>query len=109
MPVQKRFFFVLAILIAGAVLASLERVETDVSLSSVSEIWADVLRDTDQFGFQLTRVSDQKEMRIGTEIKTAIQTWGTEDPEAAKYVTAVAQTMLPHIRQIGRASCRERV
>jgi predicted Zn-dependent protease len=89
---------VFAALIAGAVLASIGDRSPDVSLASVREIWADVLRDADQVGLKVTRVSIAEEMGIGVEMNSTMNL-GATDPEAERYVSAVAARMLPYIRR----------
>jgi len=45
-----RFFVVLALFAAGAILATRGTADPDVSLSSLTELWSDALRDADQVG-----------------------------------------------------------
>ena len=90
---------VLAVLLLGGAAVLLGDIEHGVSFSSILEIWADVLRDTDQFGFRLTRVSAPEEIRVGKELAGEIARWWREDPEWAPYVSAVGRTLLPHIHR----------
>jgi len=69
-----------------------------VDLSSVMEVWGDVLRDADRFGLQLTRVSDREEMALG-EKASGYRKQGNEEWTA--YVSAVGQTLTPHVRRKG--------
>lgn len=98
MKIRAGFPIILVLLVAGGVLASLGERNPDVSLSSVREIWADVLRDADQVGLKVTRVTGEEEMRLGAEMHGATS-WGREDAEAARYVTAVAARLTPHVRR----------
>jgi hypothetical protein len=59
---RTRFYLVLASLIAGAALATRGTPDPVVSLESLTELWSDTLRDTDQIGMKVTRVSDADEM-----------------------------------------------
>ncbi len=95
------FVVVLSILIVAGIVVAAGEIERDVSLSSVLEVWGDVLRDADQFGFQLTRVSNEEEMRVGRELAGRVTRWWREDPERAKYVAAVGARLLPHVRRKG--------
>jgi predicted Zn-dependent protease len=95
------FSLVLTLLIAGATLATFGYPDPPVSLASVAELWTDALRDTDQIGMHLTRVSDAEEMRIGSDLARAPETFGTEDPAATVYLTGVAQSLLPHVQRPG--------
>jgi predicted Zn-dependent protease len=94
-----RFLIVLAFLAAGAVLATRGTADPDVSLSSLVELWSDALRDADQVGMKLTRVSDAEEMRIGSDLARGITE--TEDATETAYVKAVAQPLLAHVRRQG--------
>src|SRR5258708_8762993 len=94
-----RFFVVLAWLAAGAALANRGTADPDVSLSSLVELWSDALRDADQVGMKLTRVSDAEEMRIGSDLARGITE--TEDEAETAYVKAVAQPLLAHVRRQG--------
>ncbi len=97
--IRIRFFIVLALLAAGAVLATRGTADPDVSLSSLVELWSDALRDADQVGMKLTRVSDAEEMRIGSDLARGITETGDEADTA--YVKAVAQPLLAHVRRQG--------
>lgn len=96
---RRGFIVVLVMLLAGGGGVLLGDFEEDVSLSSVLEIWGDVLRDADQFGLRLTRVSDREEMELGEEISQSIS-W-QENPEWTTYVAAVGKTLLPYVRRTG--------
>lgn len=79
----------------------LGEMQTDVSLSSTSEIWGDLLRDADQFGFQLTRLSDQQEMELGNRLAAAMLANRATDPAWETYVSQVGATLSPHLRRQG--------
>lgn len=94
-----RFFVVLVLLAAGAALATRGTADPDVGLSSVVELWTDALRDADQVGMKLTRMSDAEEMKIGSDLASGITE--TEDAAATDYVKAVAQPLVAHVRRQG--------
>jgi hypothetical protein len=71
-----RFALVFALLAVGGVLATRGTPDPQVSLASVVELWSDTLRDTDQIGMKLTRVSDAEEMKIGADRPEVSRTWG---------------------------------
>ena len=96
-----KLIVVLALLLGGAVLATRGTADSEVSLSSLVDLWSDALRDTDQIGMKLTRVSDAEEMRIGAELARGVSDFGSEDAAAAAYVAGVAQPILPHLRRQG--------
>jgi beta-barrel assembly-enhancing protease len=93
------FYALLILMLACGAAVSLGELDPNVSLDSAREIWSDVLRDVDQFGLHATRVSADKEMQLGAEIAEHIKTWGSEDPDASKYVAAVAAELLPHVNR----------
>lgn len=99
------YLILLMVLFLGAALAVYvgETDEEPADFSSVMEIWGDVLRDLDEFGLQLTRVSDGEEMRVGKEL-AATRFWtadGAWQSYWEPYVSAVMQTLLPHVRRKG--------
>ena len=98
---RRSFVLVLLVLGVGGALVPLGEIEQGVTFSSVLEIWADVLRDADQFGLHLTRVSDREEMQVGRDIARSVAPWWRENPEKAQYVSAVGATLLPHVRRTG--------
>jgi beta-barrel assembly-enhancing protease len=105
------FVLVLALLAAGVVLATIGSTIGSsghpVNFGSLLSLWSDALRDTDQIGMRLTRLSDADEMRIGSELvrsapfpllaPDAI----AQDVEMERYVSDVAQTLLPRVRRPG--------
>ncbi|OGA42562.1 MAG: hypothetical protein A3G24_25135 [Betaproteobacteria bacterium RIFCSPLOWO2_12_FULL_62_13] len=95
------FFLSLALLMLGGAAAMRGDFEHEVNLSSVLELWGDVLRDADQFGLKLTRVSEQEEMRLGKELVNVAKGWGRETPASAQYVSAVGQALQPHVKRKG--------
>jgi predicted Zn-dependent protease len=92
---------VFAALVAGAVLATRGTPDPEVSLSSLVELWSDTLRDTDQIGMKLTRVSDAEEMRIGAGLARGAADRGAEDAPGSAYVTAIAQPLIAHLHRKG--------
>jgi len=92
---------ILAALILGGVIVLLGHVEQGVDFSAALEIWGDVLRDVDQVGFKLTRVSNQEEVRLGKEIASQVRIRWRENEEWESYVSSVGQTLLPHIQRKG--------
>jgi predicted Zn-dependent protease len=92
-----RFLTVLAMLIAATVVACLRPGQSGVSLASVRKLWSDTIRDADQPGLRLTRLSAGEEMRLGTDLLQTMP-W-TEDPSAKTRLVRVAQPMLPHVHR----------
>ncbi|HTS31904.1 MAG TPA: M48 family metallopeptidase [Bryobacteraceae bacterium] len=91
------FLAVLGMLIAATVVASLLPGRSEVSLSSLRQLWSDTLRDVDQPGLRLTRLSPAEEMKLGSDIVGSMP-WA-QDPAAAAHVAQVAQPMIPHVHR----------
>jgi len=92
---------VVLLLIAGGALTLVGGADERPSVASVLEIWGDVLRDADQFGLKLTRVSDRDEMTIGNDIANEIALRGRETQAMAAYVTEVGDKLTAHVRRPG--------
>jgi beta-barrel assembly-enhancing protease len=98
---RTRFFLVLGSLVAGAALGTRGTPAPVVSLESLTELWSDTLRDTDQIGMRVTRVSDADEMRIGAELAKGTVAFGAEDAAAQAYVDAVGSIVVQHVNRRG--------
>jgi predicted Zn-dependent protease len=70
-----------------------------VSLNSLVELWSDTLRDTDQIGMKLTRVSDSEEMKIGADLARGVAGMGSVTD--SERLTRIGQTLAPHLRRRG--------
>ena len=90
------FYSLLALMVGCGTVVLMGHPDSDVSLESARAIWADTLRDADAVGLQATRVSPAREMQLGDEMAAQIVPWGQEDPEATRYVGAVAASLIPH-------------
>jgi len=95
---RAKFVSVLVLIVAGASLATRGTPDPHVSLSSVVDLWTDTLRDTDQIGMKLTRLSDAEETKIGSDLARGM---GAGDAAAAEYVRQVARPLLAHVRRHG--------
>jgi beta-barrel assembly-enhancing protease len=96
---RKPFYVLLGLLAGCGAAVSMGSLDRNVSLDSAREIWSDVLRDVDQLGLQATRVPVSNEMELGTQMAAQVKTWGAEDPEESKYVTAVGRELLPRVNR----------
>jgi outer membrane protein OmpA-like peptidoglycan-associated protein len=94
----------LFLLLAGAwwLVASNES-QYRITLSSTWELWTDVIRDVDNFGLLVTRVSDREEMEFGRKIAAAFQKTVIADEKLQKYVNEVGGALTPHVRRKGIA------
>jgi predicted Zn-dependent protease len=91
----------LALLLAGGATAWRGDLDPDVNLSSASEVWADVLRDADQFGLRLTRMSDAHEMDLGNRLVASMNLTAAPDPAQEAYIAAVGSALVPYLRRPG--------
>jgi beta-barrel assembly-enhancing protease len=89
-----QFYCVLGLLIGGAALATRGTQDPTVNLRSLTELWSDTLRDTDQIGMKFTRVSAADEMRMGAELAGR---FGEQKIAGNAYVGAVGQTVAEHV------------
>ncbi len=96
-----RLAIVLALLIGGAILAAIGATDGRVNLKSILTIWSDTARDADQIGMRLTRLGDRDEMKIGSDLASTLLGLVHEDTGASKYITEVAQFLLPYVRRHG--------
>ena len=90
-----RFLLVFGLLIAGVLLASMGKPDPRVSFTSLLSLWSDALRDADQPGMRLTRLSDADEMRIGNDLAAHMHA----SPDA--YLQDVGEALLPNVRRPG--------
>jgi predicted Zn-dependent protease len=92
---------VFGILIVAGVVVALGPMDRTVELASGVELWGDVLRDADQIGLQVVRVSVHDEMELGAQLTTALLADQAEDHEWTTYLTAVGEALRPHVRRHG--------
>lgn len=91
-----QFSLVLGLLIGGAALATRGTPDPRVNLGSLTELWSDTLRDTDQIGMKLTRVSAADEMRTGAELAGRFAS-GEQRIAGQTYVGEVGATVAEHV------------
>jgi predicted Zn-dependent protease len=96
-----RIFLVLGLLIVGAALATRGTSDPTVNLDSLGELWSDTLRDTDQIGMKVTRVSDADEMKSGAELAGTMSESSPQNHAAEAYISAVGETVAQHVRRHG--------
>jgi predicted Zn-dependent protease len=87
------------LLVAGVAVYLGEKKDERIDLSSVMEIWGDVLRDVDGFGLQLTRVPARKEMEIGRQLAKLVRKSSSPDDRLDAYVSTVGMTLVKHVRR----------
>jgi len=92
---------VLAVLAGSGGLVMLGEPGGKAGLDSVMEIWSDVLRDADQLGLQLTRISDESEMEFGLRLSFRYRPSPPQRPDWEAYITAVAARLAPHLHRQG--------
>src|SRR5216684_7248735 len=95
--IQIRLALVLGLLALSAVIVTtMGRSTYRVNFSAAMELWSDVLRDADDFGLQLTRVSAHDETELGDRIAAGVGQSGF-----APYLTAVGNSLAQHTSRKG--------
>ncbi len=92
-----------AMLAAGGGLVWLGKPDREISYTAAGDLWADVLRDADQLGLQVTRVSDREEMDLGRKIASQYLASSTASQVWAPYVSAVGKSLAAHVGRKGIA------
>jgi len=92
---------VLALLIIGGIVAAYGSSDAHVDLSSAAEMWGDILRDVDDVGLHVTRVSDSDEIALGNRLAwQGPRRAGQRSPDTV-YVAEVLATLTPYVRRHG--------
>jgi predicted Zn-dependent protease len=89
----------MALLALCGVAIAIGNVDRDVSLDSVRELWADLLRDADRAGMKAAPVTASKEQELGGRLALRMSAGFYEDPAATAYVSAVGSALTPHVRR----------
>ncbi len=90
---------VAALLVASGAATWLGSPERELSMHAIFEIWADVLRDTDSLGLQLTRARPGEEMELGKTIAAAYIRRRVTVPMWEAYVGDVGASLAAHVRR----------
>ena len=93
---------VVASLAAGGGAVMLGTRNPVVGPATVLEIWSDVLQDTQEVGFRVTRVSAAEEMALGKKLAAAFAAGEDRQADLAAaraYVRAVGKRLLPHVNR----------
>jgi predicted Zn-dependent protease len=78
---------------AAGLLTWLGDPEGEVNARAAAELWADVLRDADQLGLQLSRVSAREEMDLGARLAAGWMKSAEPAEEWQSYVEVVGQSV----------------
>lgn len=92
------FIALLLLILGSGVGVMVGEMDEAVGLESVMEVWSDVMRDVDQFGLQLTRVSAEEEMRLGRELTRSLEIDETDD-QWAGYIQCVGDSLTPYVHR----------
>jgi predicted Zn-dependent protease len=87
------------LLTGGALLVWIGDRDESIELGSTGEIWADVLRDADQFGWHAARVPLAEEAALGDRVWNSLPL--TEDPALTAYAAEVGRPLLAGVRRKG--------
>lgn len=92
------FWIVLSCLVACTFVVHLGELDRTISFQSGAEVWSDILRDLDQVGLRLTRVSVEEEMEIGRQLAPLVG--DSPDPNPwQQYVRQVGSRMTDHLNR----------
>jgi predicted Zn-dependent protease len=95
------WWMILALMAAAGVVVMRGDVDDAVSAGAAFEVWGDVVRDLDQCGLTLVRVSEQEEMRMGRELAASAGWGGPSSSPWQPYVEAVGRGVAAHVRRPG--------
>lgn len=87
-----------ALAVCGGLVA-VGKIDQPIGFDSLLELWGDVLRDADQAGMKVTRVSPEEEMRLGGELSAALLQSERTRPELEGMVQTVGRSLEPHVRR----------
>ncbi|MFM7245153.1 MAG: M48 family metalloprotease [Planctomycetaceae bacterium] len=98
-PADAWWWLLLVVMAAAAAAVLRGDMDDSVSADSAFEVWADMVRDVDQCGLTLVRVSADEEMRLGREL-AASGGWRevTASPWSG-YVESVGADVAAHVRR----------
>lgn len=94
-------WLILALMAGSGAVVLRGDVDDAVSAGAAFEVWGDVIRDLDQCGLTLVRVSEQEEMRMGRELAAASGWAGPSSSPWQPYVEAVGGGVAAHVRRRG--------
>lgn len=93
------WWLLLAVMAAAGAVVMRGDVDDSVSASSAFEVWGDVVRDVDQCGLTLVRVSAEEEMRLGRDLTASAGWAGDSSSPWQPYVEAVGAGVAAHVRR----------
>lgn len=62
-------------------------------------MWGDVLRDADNVGLTITRVSDRAEMTLSTQLAKPLEHLTVPDPKLQKYIAEVGGRLAAQVHR----------
>lgn len=96
-----RWWIILAAMVLGGVVVLRGDMDDSVTADSAMEIWGDVVRDVDQCGATLIRVSEQEEMRLGRELASSMVEGEAPPSPWDAYVDGVGRSLVRNVRRRG--------
>lgn len=97
------WWMILAVMAAAGAAVLCGDVDDTADATAAFEVWGDVVRDVDQCGLTLVRVSEQEEMRLGRDLAAAAGWAGAAPSPWEPYVAAVGGRVAAHVRRPGIA------
>jgi predicted Zn-dependent protease len=104
MATRARLVFVLGLLTLSVVIvATMGHSSSRVNFSAAMQLWGDVIRDADDLGLQLTRVSARKEMELGKRIECAMISESRRQIAIDPYLNTVGNALARNVSRKGIA------
>ena len=104
MATRARLVFVLGLLALSVVIvATMGRSSNRVNFSAAMQLWGDVIRDADDLGLQLTRVSARDEMELGKRIERAMISESRQQTAIDPYLNTVGNALARNVSRTGIA------
>lgn len=98
---MQRALIVGLLLVTGMALAYVGKPERHVSPEAVAELWADLFRDTDDFGFQVTQGRLKDEMALGKREAAEFQPQRSADAAGQARIDRIGKALATHVQRTG--------
>lgn len=98
---MQRALVVGILLAAGMALAFVGKPERHVSPEAVAELWADLFRDTDDFGFQVNQGRLKDEIALGGRMAAQFQSGRSSDAVGQARIIRIGKALAAHVQRTG--------
>ncbi|MBL8213487.1 MAG: M48 family metallopeptidase [Bryobacterales bacterium] len=98
---MQRALVIGVLLVAGMALAYVGKPERHVSPEAVAELWADLFRDTDDFGFQVSQGRLKNEIALGRIMAAQFQPGRSSDAAGQARIDRIGKALAVHVQRTG--------